>query len=351
MKSESIEKGIFFKLKIQGKPTSIRVSAPNLTFNRSSKQLSFQTVMELQVSLELSDNATKKLCSTIRIGLNRRDSVEQSIFQKLNNLKEQLDEFYSVEEVEFVSNQNEVIVRDLVYINNPSGLILHTIRERDINPCVGFERVFLDGGGFPKIVVNVFEEEKEPENKFRNSGVQKVLIIAIVEDIPEKYENLRLVLEKFNLEDVNYYIAFDLKCANVLFSLSSNAGKKACLWFSGECTLDIGTLRTIGDLDSGYEAYLKNGSIRSSMKEFANIVNKRPIYLITDKNTLLENLVAPPELHLLIIAVDKISGFLLTEWDGFKLWLKEHYMIKRGYHGVGWDSNNANKILKLIDKV
>jgi len=48
--------------------------------------------------------------------------------------------------------------------------------------------------------VNVFEEQ-ESENKFMNSGVQKVLIIAIVEDIPEKYENLRLVLEKLNLED------------------------------------------------------------------------------------------------------------------------------------------------------
>ena len=57
-----------------------------------------------------------------------------------------------------------------------------------------------------------------------------------------------------------------------------------------------------------------------------------------------------PELHLLIGAVDKIAGFLLTDWDGFELWLKEHYIIKRGY-GVGWDGNNANKILELIDKL
>ena len=78
--------------------------------------------MELQVSLEICDNTTKKLCTTIRTGLNVRDSVEGNIFQKLNNLKEQLDEFYSVKEVEFVSNQNEVIVRDLVYIKNPSDL-------------------------------------------------------------------------------------------------------------------------------------------------------------------------------------------------------------------------------------
>ena len=134
MKSEGIEKGIFFKLKTWGKPISIRVGAPNLMFNRSSKQLSLQTVMELQVSLELFDNSTKKLCSTIRTGLNERDSVKGSIFQKLNNIKEQLDEFYSVEQVEFVSNQNE-IARDLLYIKNPSDLILHIIRERDKSMC------------------------------------------------------------------------------------------------------------------------------------------------------------------------------------------------------------------------
>ena len=41
----------------------------------------------------------------------------------------------------------------------------------------------------------------------------------------------------------------------------------------------------------------------------------------------------------------------MTDWDGFELWLKEHCIIKRGYHGVGWDGGNANKILKLIDKL
>ena len=40
MESEGIEKGTFFKLKTQGTPISIRVEAPNLKSNISSKQLS-----------------------------------------------------------------------------------------------------------------------------------------------------------------------------------------------------------------------------------------------------------------------------------------------------------------------
>ena len=103
--------------------------------------------------------------------------MEGNIFQKLNNLKEQLDEFYNVEQVELVSNQNEVIVRDLVYIKNPSDLILHIIRERDINLCVGFVRVSLDGGGgFLKIVVNVFEEEKNLKINLRIVEFKKFLL-------------------------------------------------------------------------------------------------------------------------------------------------------------------------------
>ena len=82
MEGEGIEKGTFLKLKTRGTSISIRVEAPNLKSNRSSKQLSLQTVMELQVSLEISDNAAKKLCSTIRTGLNRRDSKYSSKTRK-----------------------------------------------------------------------------------------------------------------------------------------------------------------------------------------------------------------------------------------------------------------------------
>ena len=50
------------------------------------------------------------------------------------------------------------------------------------------------------------------------------------------------------------------------------------------------------------------------MKEFDNIMNKRLIYLNTDKNTVLENLVAPPELHLLIGAVFSLGKTLTVPW-------------------------------------
>ena len=38
-----------------------------------------------------------------------------------------------------------------------------------------------------------------------NSGVQRCQILAIVEDIPDTNHNLRIILEKLNLQDVKFF--------------------------------------------------------------------------------------------------------------------------------------------------
>ena len=44
-------------------------------------------------------------------------------------------------------------------------------------------------------------------------------------NVPESNFYLKIVLDKFNFEDVEFSLAFDLKCANAVFGLSSHAGK------------------------------------------------------------------------------------------------------------------------------
>ena len=60
----------------------------------------------------------------------------------------------------------------------------------------------------------------------KNSGIQKVLTFAIMENISEKYENPRLVLKKKHLDYVKYHIVFDLKYENLIFGLSFDEGKR-----------------------------------------------------------------------------------------------------------------------------
>ena len=102
-----------------------------------------------------------------------------------------------------------------------------------------FVNIAVDGrGGFLKVAYNVFDPENlhSCSSKYQDSGVQRIQILAIVEDIPESNWNLGLILSKLKLEEVIYYIAFDLKCANAVLGLSTNSGKYACLYCTGLCS-------------------------------------------------------------------------------------------------------------------
>ena len=99
------------------------------------------------------------------------------------------------------------------------------------------------------------------------------------------------------LEEVNFSLAFDLKCANSIFGLSNHSGKYACLYCEGECSLETGKLRTLGSIDLCYDQYVCDERKRLKMQEYKNVINPRLIYLQEDQETFLEHIVPPPELY------------------------------------------------------
>ena len=179
--------------------------------------------------------------------------------------------------------------------------------------------------------------------------MKRCYILAFVELVLEDNGNLQKLLAPLKLEEVNFSLAFDLKCANSIFGLSSHSGKYACLYCEGECTLETGKLRTLGSIDLCYDQYVCDGRKRLKMQKYKNVINPRLIYLQEDQETFLEHIVPPPELHIMMGVVDKLSTLLLCVWPAFENWLKKHYILMRSYHGVGFDGNNANRFLSLLD--
>ena len=320
----------------------------------ATRQVSVGMIKELQIVLELSKNSTKKLCSTLRKELGKK-SVESNISEKLEAIEETLEEFYNVEKIDMIDSKLNNIPRDVLYVKSTSDFINEIVRQRGLDPTTAFVRISLDGGGgFLKVIVNVFDTEELDDSEsnstiFKNSGVQRCQILSLVQDVPENNYNLRIVLEKLRLDECSYCLAFDLKCANILFGLSGHGGKYACLWCEGECKDNCGELRTLGSLDEWHNKYVDDGERTSRMQFFKNVINKRLFYLDKDPNTLLQHLVPPPELHLLIGVVDKIGNIILELWPDFDDWLQKHNIMKRGYQGSGWNGNNANKILHFVD--
>ena len=76
-----------------------------------------------------------------------------------------------------------------------------------------------------------------------------------------------------NLEDVKVNVAFDLKCGNTVFGLSSHAGVRACLWGEGLRTVVSGTLRSLGTLDYWYGRYAETDFNKVHMKKCMNVIN------------------------------------------------------------------------------
>ena len=140
-----------------------------------------------------------------------------------------------------------------------------------------------------------------------------------MELVSEDNSNLQKLLAPVKLEVGNFSLAFDLKCANSIFGLSSHSGKYACLYCEGECSLETGKLRTLGSIDLCYDQYVCDGRKRLKMQEYKNVITPCLIYLQEDQETFLEHIVPAPELHILMGVVDKLCTFLCVFGQLFKI--------------------------------
>ena len=107
----------------------------------------------------------------------------------------------------------------------------------------------------------------EEVKKIKPNSVKDLLLLGIINDIPENYHNLSIVWEKTQLNDLKKFTACDLKLANLSLGLQNHGStypSHIC-----ECKrpkrgsgkgYEIGPLRTLG-------------SIRKYAQDFKEIVN------------------------------------------------------------------------------
>ena len=106
--------------------------------------------------------------------------------------------------------------------------------------------------------------------------------------------------------------------------------------------------KNLWSIDDHYQRYVEDGKKRSRMKEYKNVINPRLIYLDESPDVFLHQRIPPPELHILMGVLTKLALLLLTLWPQFESWMKSNYVMLRGYQGVGFDGNNANRLLFLL---
>ena len=324
--------------------------------------ISTEFMVSLQKKLNCSENKLLMLCREFRSeGVN----FDPNLRDDIQALSHSLDTFYKTEKLDFIGkdeNKQDIPVQlDLVYLQDPEAFITHVIGERNLDADKVLVRCGLDGGqGSFKVVGSIFEtttldQVETPGEKL--TGANKLLVFAIAEDLAENYHNVRLVVEKLRLDELDCCFATDLKLINVLLGLSTHSGKHGCAYCEGEMTLEVGTLRTYGNLAEWHRMFMEDAErsrnresfIRRQQQRYKNVVN--PSLLKGDPDTTILSSIPLPELHLLMGAVNWALELLykVVPKDELQRRMRTKSISVHGYHGGGLDGNNSSNFLKNID--
>ena len=247
---------------------------------------------------------------------------------------------------------------DLVYVTDLKEFVNFVIVERALNKEVVLVRIGIDGvQGSLKVVCSIFESDYDPEITFTNkegpgnwlTGANRLLVLAIAENLQERYENLWTVVKKLKLKEIDYYLACDLKLINSLLSISSHSGKFACPYCDGAMTLESGNLRTFSSLAENYNKFKADGQNMKNMQKYANVINE--CLLMGEPNKTILSAVPLPELHLLMGLVNWALELLYKVVPQNKLQelMRKKGISVHGYHGGGLDGGNSNLFLNNLE--
>ena len=342
-----------------GNPLSVTVGKPK---KAEAQLITPQFMVSLQKKLNCSQ---RKLLMIARDFKKQGVKFEAHIREDLEKLSNSLAEYYTVESFEFEENVGKgksakkiKVDKDLVFLKDPAAFVDHIVKERGLDKDQVIVRVGLDGGqGSFKVMVSIFETGYDPEISFSKSegpgsrltGSQRMLVMALADDLPESYENMRIIVEVLKLNELKCCLASDLKLINALLGISSHSGKFSCCYCTGEMKLECGELRTFGSLAKRNAEFASKGSKMKDMQKYKNVIH--PSLLRGEPGSTVLSAVPPPELHLMMGAVNwgLVELYEVMDENLLKEKMRTKGVSIRGYHGGGLDGVNSNLFLKHLD--
>ena len=313
---------------------------------------------KVKKSLDLSKRDTKKMLKILRKG---NVKVEKHVMDILDEIGGTLEDDYEDVKMEFEVNENtegaklktNSIVKkevDVTIFKDSKRFVEKVIEARGLNRETVKSRVVIDSGQSSlKIVLSVYDGDIDPEISFaaqegpneKMTGVNRLLILAEVDEGLERHHNIRKLLERLQLHQLpGLVLVGDLSITNVYLGISKHGGKYVCYICEGPSTLKSGKLRTFGSLHAHYTAYTLAGSVPKTMQNYKNVINKclvegKPEELVGEQIPL-------PELHLLIGVVNHFYKVLGKVWPSLTLWGRGKWTV-HGRHGGGLDGVNCDK--------
>ena len=325
----------------------------------TSSPMSHQTFAEMQKSVGMSDRQVIGVAKVIREAKGKR-SIESNLRDFLTDQGDSIQEFFEIKQAEFdVKNSNDKLMKPIILCKDVNAFVRHVLLSRGHLGKAVLKKIGADGGGdFFKVCLNLIldQDQKSPEKKkpagssdrFKDSGVKKLLIIAIVQGIPETYRNVKVIMGFLDLQNFDFTLASDLKLINILYGLQSHSCTYPCVYCETRKGYDQkGPLRTLARIKALAIAFQSNP--KNEGKNFYNAVN---LPLVTgNENELILSKLPPCELHILIGIVTKIAQGLINAWDSKKFsdWARAQGIDDLTHKSGSLDGNECRKFLRKLD--
>ena len=108
-----------------------------------------------------------------------------------------------------------------------------------------------------------------------------------------------------------------------------------------------GTLRTLGSIRSQYWRFTEPEKRTTRAKELGNCIHP-PLFKFAD-DTLVLDIMPPPELHLLLGTVNFLYSNLEKVWVDVIQWPSSVYIEREAIHGGSFTGNACRKLLRNVD--
>lgn len=356
----------------RGGTVSLATKGPNkktVSFGptKESGVFSHQDLLRLKTRLGLSTDKTLELSAAIKQVMGRK-AVESNLKQAIYDLNHTLDDFFSLENVNVTRKVGENIteeVRPLVYCNDVESLVSVLLLMREIDEdkhslIMGID----DGQKVLKVMLAVTEKNTDTEQVTRSKGVcssqfkltsvNRLIILAIIPDCQENYENIKVCLQKLKLSGINILLSADIKVLLSVTGKSGAAGKFNCYLCDGTSPWEEGKykLLSFGDLRHNYQNFVNDGAEKSQAKKYGNCV-REPLFGFPDDQLIIDN-TAIPELHItiglpskMIVYIEKVAG----EDFIFNFLTREGIKRAERRYGSTFQGNQASKLLKVISRL
>ncbi len=325
--------------------------APSPSASRkNSASVSAETLLKAQLRTGMSNKGRKTLAAALNSSSEGR-IVERGYQKKLLEMSKKTRDFFVASQIDVKGKKYTV-----AHCTDLEEFIEFAYEERDKTIMNGVIKIGIDAGqNFLKVCMSIMSDrlEEDDDEELKDGGVLKLFVVAIAEDLAESYQAISELLRLIQAEKVGFFLACDMKVANIYAGIQNHASSFPCPW----CLAPKSKLneeaedRTYGNISAENKKYKENGGL---LKDFYNCVEK-PLLFDEDNDdsgTKILEKIPPPQLHLLLGITNLLFKAVQRKSSRVaKKWMSEVDVVQNAYHGGDFTGNACRKLLRGADKL